>query len=1059
MGPLTAVVGGRRLSGHSLGSRKARTVLGLLAAAGDAHVPAERLVEAAWPDRAPARPGAELAILVSRLRAAIGTEAITGNRSAYRLDRGLVSVDVDEAARLVSEAESRQAEPALAVAAATGALAVLDHGDVVDDEPYAEWAEQVRSRVIDLRRRSRLALAVGGLATHDATTARRAAEQAVAADSLDEEACRLLMRAAAALGEDAVALAAFEQLRVALAEALGADPSTATRDVHLAVLQGSTPDSEVRAPATAPRRSVLVGRADEVAVLAQSWRETLGGHATLLLLSGEAGIGKTTLAAEMGTVAAGALLLQARCYEAERSLFLQPLVEAIGTAVAGLPSSILADVVVERADVLAGLVPEVASARPSAGPAGVSSPDAGRRQAYDAVTGFLRRLSRHQPLVLIVDDLHNAGLATVDLLHYLVRTLSDSALMIVATVRSDEGTEAIARLAPVATVVELAPLDDEAVSSLVSAAGQGAHLSEILASTSGHPLFVVETLRGLASGETGIPRSLQESVIAHVARQGREGEALLRAAAVLGASFEPADLAAVTGEPLPAVARSCEEALRARLLSVQGHAYAFSYDVTREVLYRTTPEPTRVAYHLRAADRMAQRPESMAIHAAAAGDRTRAARAWLLAGEHALRRYAVADGERLLDQAIQVVEDVDEASLLGRCHLARGRTREALTAWPGAVVDYETAMQLGATSGDLRLEMAALWELGGDSLAALGRPVAECVSFLDQARAIARRLGDRALEAALLGRLAVLASNELGFDRALELAQHSTRLGRSSNDEIALAAGLDGLKTVYAYLGEVGSLQPVLDELLPLLRRQHDVKRIQWALFEASFPPLSRGEWTAAAARVEEALTFSRSRGSAAYEAWFLAHLGWFARLQGNLADAASHGRRAMDAGRRAESIHAWCRAFATTTYATTLLRCGDDSAAIEVLVDGLDTAPPGHASAYRARFVAALAEATGGADYRLEAEALLAAATTPDGSAWLLGWDAYESLARAQAAAGDVQQAAATLRPVVAAATRAHWLPVLLELERLPAELRSAQSISASIDAARTAPSVSTGR
>ena len=78
------------------------------------------------------------------------------------------------------------------------------------------------------------------------------------------------------------------------------------------------------------------------------------------------------------------------------------------------------------------------------------------------------------------------------------------------------------------------------------------------------------------------------------------------------------DLAALTGLPLPTVTRTCEDVLASRLLVVAGRAYAFAYDITREVLYRTTPEPSRVAYHGRAADLMSDRPEVMARHAAAA---------------------------------------------------------------------------------------------------------------------------------------------------------------------------------------------------------------------------------------------------------------------------------------------------------------------------------------------------------------------------------------------------------------------------------------------------------
>jgi DNA-binding SARP family transcriptional activator/tetratricopeptide (TPR) repeat protein len=1063
MGPLTAVVSGRRLSGRELGSRKARTVLGVLAAAGDAHVPADRLVEAAWPERPPARPGAELAILVSRLRSALGTASISGGRAAYRLERSLVTVDVDEAARFVAEAEGRQSEPAIALAAATGALAVLDRGDVVDDDPYAAWAEDVRIRVTALRRRARLALATSALATGDAPTARRFAELALATDRLDEEACRLLMRAAVATGEDAVALAAYEQLRQGLAESLGADPSPATREVHLAVLQGSELPAVAVAPAP-PRSTTLVGRDPEIAAVSAAWERAVLGEASLLVICGEPGIGKTTLAVETTRLAHGALVLKARCFEAERSLFLQPVVEAIGGCISGLSGAVFGDVVVERAEVLAGLVPEVAAVRPATHSAAVSSPDVGRRQAYDAVTGFLRRLARHQPLVLLIDDLHTAGLATVDLLHYLVRTLSDSRLLLIATVRSDEGAETIARLAPVSSVLELAPLDVAAVTSLVAAAGQGQHLPAILASTSGHPLFVVETLGGLASGEVGIPPSLQDSVLSHVSRQGRETESLLRAAAVLGATFDPTDLAALTGESVPAVTRTCEDALRARLLTVTGRSYAFSYDVTREVLYRTTPEPSRVAYHLRAADLMTDRHEALAAHAAAAGDLVRAARAWLLAGEEALRRFAAADAERLLDAAVAALAGLNQPELAGRCYLARGLTREGMTAWPEALADYAVAVGLARDSGDLRLEMTALVELGGDSLAALGQPVAECAGYLEQARTIARRLGDRPSEATILSRTAILACNDLDFAVGTDLAEQGVIVARASGDEAALAAALDGLKTARAYLGDSAGLRPVIDELMPLVRRQHDLKRLQWTTFESSFLPLARGDWAAARGLVEEALALSRSRGSIAYETWFLAYLGYYARLQGRPDDAMAHGRRSMEAAGRTEPAHAWCRAIAAVSFGTTLLRTGRADEAADVLLGSVHTAPAGHASAYRARFMAAIAEATGDGAALDEAEALLSAVTVPTGGGWLLGWDAYVSVALAQAAAGDPGRARQTLLPVLDAARRVSWAPVLTEGEGLLRTLensadRVGQSISASRAAARPAPSVSTGR
>ena len=336
MGPLTAVVGGQRIAGRALGSRKARTVLGLLAAMGDVHVPADRLVDAAWPEHPPARPGAELAILVSRLRShARAPSRSPAAGAAYRLDRRLVQ----RRRRRGSPAgrrgrEPRSAEPALAIAAAAGALAVLDRGEVVDDDPYAAWADEVRERVARLRRRA------GSPSTEARCATQRRGERAAGGwpssrsptDPLDEEACRLLMRAAVALGEDAVALAAYERLRA------GAVRGTRRRPLRrhprpAPVGPAEQPAGQLRRPRrrrdTGAQRS-SAGTASSP-LLADAWRRTVAGehHAGAGLRRAwhrQDDLGP----ARSAELAAGALVLQARCFEAERSLFLQPVVEAIG---------------------------------------------------------------------------------------------------------------------------------------------------------------------------------------------------------------------------------------------------------------------------------------------------------------------------------------------------------------------------------------------------------------------------------------------------------------------------------------------------------------------------------------------------------------------------------------------------------------------------------------------------------------------------------------------------------------------------------------------------------
>ena len=115
---------------------------------------------------------------------------------------------------------------------------------------------------------------------------------------------------------------------------------------------------------------------------------------------------------------------------------------------------------------------------------------------------------------------------------------------------------------------------------------------------------------------------------------------------MLGSAIDPLALGELLDLTPPAALEHCEQALQGRLLVVSGREYEFANDLIREVLYATTPEPTRLAYHRRAADLLTGQPEALAGHAAAAGDWARAARAWLLAAEDALRRSPPATRSR-----------------------------------------------------------------------------------------------------------------------------------------------------------------------------------------------------------------------------------------------------------------------------------------------------------------------------------------------------------------------------------------------------------------------------
>ncbi|MDQ1708820.1 MAG: hypothetical protein QOG49_205, partial [Frankiaceae bacterium] len=522
-----------------------------------------------------------------------------------------------------------------------------------------------------------------------------------------------------------------------------------------------------------------------------------------------------------------------------------------------------------------------------------------------------------------------------------------------------------------------------------------------------------------------------------VGRTGSDAEALLRAAAVLGTSFEPHIVAGLLQLPVPAAARRCEQLLATRLVVVAGRDYEFVHDLVHEVLYETTPMPTRLAYHRAAADLLADRPEAVAAHAAAGEDWTRAARAWLLAAEQAASRYAAADAETLLGRALAAAEQAGDVELRARVHVARGRVREILMSFAAAEQDLLAAVDLAHAAGDPRLEMRALRWLGGDVPVALGRPATTCLPPLHAALRIAESLGDRSMEAAVLARLAVLAVNQLDFVDGIALGERALTAARAAGDDHSLAFALDGAKAAYAYLGDIARLEPIVTELEQLVRRSGDLFLLHWAIFESAFIPMARAQWAPATARIEEALAVGRRSGWTSYEGWFDAHLGWIARLQGRHGDAIELGRRSLI--ERAGQPHTWWDAFARAMLASTLAETGATQEATALLEGGLRYADHGDAAAYRLRCIAALARLSGSAEQLAEADALLAAVTVPAGQAWLHGVDVYLDLAAAHLAHGAADRAHAVIAPALAAATLTGSIPALAQTSLVQARCLAA--------------------
>jgi tetratricopeptide (TPR) repeat protein len=238
---------------------------------------------------------------------------------------------------------------------------------------------------------------------------------------------------------------------------------------------------------------------------------------------------------------------------------------------------------------------------------------------------------------------------------------------------------------------------------------------------------------------------------------------------------------------------------------------------------------------------------------------------------------------------------------------------------------------------------------------------------------------------------------------------------------------------------------PVLEELEPMLRRQGDLPRLAWTIFESAFPALAAGDWPAALARLEESQVIGRRIGSMAHASWHLAIAGGVARLQGRLDDALATGREAVAATEAAP--HTWSIAVAGAELGTTLVEAGARDEAIALLERTMSTVDQDGAEASRLRCLAPLAEATGSRDLLDRATALLEGIIAPAGQAWVTADGCYLAIARAWLTRGDPARARAVLAPLLTAAARIPWVAPLAAASLADAQAALAQDRPAEAD------------
>ena len=434
-------------------------------------------------------------------------------------------------------------------------------------------------------------------------------------ESTDEEAYRCLMRLFALSGDRPAALQAFRQCREALRRELDTEPSDATRRLHDRI-RTADPSLSLGARRRDPDAASLplVGRVDEWRTLRAAWERASGGDAHFALIQGEAGIGKSRLAAELVSWAGhqGFRTATARCYAAEGQLALAPVTDwlrgdALRPNLRRLDEVWLTEV--------SRIVPELASERPEL-PKPEPMTGLGQRQRlFEGLAHAM--LAVRQPLLLVIDDLHWCDPETLQWLHFLLRFDAGAPLLVVGTVRSENLTrshpvlELRLRLneASMLTGIALEPLSAAETATLASQVANRPFDAEtttrLYRETEGNPLFVVEAIRAdggraLAANAAGsaLPPRVHAVIAGRLAQLSPGAREVVSAAAVVGRAFAPSILARVLSCTEQDLVPALDELWQKRILREQeSNAYDFTHDKLREVAYEEISAPQRRSLH------------------------------------------------------------------------------------------------------------------------------------------------------------------------------------------------------------------------------------------------------------------------------------------------------------------------------------------------------------------------------------------------------------------------------------------------------------------------------
>ncbi len=545
---------------------------------------------------------------------------------------------------------------------------------------------------------------------------------------------------------------------------------------------------------------VLVGRSQEVEALETVLRAVGQDRGAVVLLAGEAGVGKSRLVAEVRQQAALEqwTILAGHCFERDGVFPYAPLIDALRAFVGPQSGAVVADLLGELAAELIKLLPELSLAIANLRPTPPLDSEAEKRRLLAVLVQFLVHLTqapRARPLLLILEDLQWCDETSLDFLHLLARRLATFPILLLATYRSEEVSPSLrqwlvqlerGRLSHEIVVKSLSRQDVHGMLQAIFELQRPVRtefLERIYTLTEGNPFFIEEVLKVLvAAGEVfyaddgwtrksmqelHIPPSVQEAVRRRTQQLGAAARHLLTLAAVVGRRFDFALLQEVAGHAEAELAALIKEMVAAQLVVEEGsEQFAFRHALTRQAVYSGLLGRERQSLHrtiATASERIyggtfdpsartgaAAQVAELAYHFYEAGEWPKAFDYAWRAGERAQALYAPRAAIEQFTRALQAAQHLTQPPSLISLYRLRGLIYETVGEFDLAHTDLSTALALTQTSerdgrGVGEDARRAEWQL----LLDLGqlwtsRSYERTGSYYQQALALARRLNDGA---------------------------------------------------------------------------------------------------------------------------------------------------------------------------------------------------------------------------------------------------------------------------------------------------------------------------